>query len=129
MSTTRQNAAPSQAGGNTARHQPDEASRSQAKARSIKACLILTLLLALCALVGTVETASGAILSVKATAGKPVAPPAVSTAGADPAAGHGQSDVDPDAAAAMASHWIGSTRTANFPSDDFGTFWNAYPSY
>ena len=24
---------------------------------------------------------------------------------------------------------IGSTRTADFPTDDFGTFWNAYPSY
>jgi Alpha-lytic protease prodomain/Trypsin len=24
---------------------------------------------------------------------------------------------------------IGSTRTANFPGDDFGTFWNSYPSY
>jgi streptogrisin C len=24
---------------------------------------------------------------------------------------------------------IGTTRTANFPVDDFGTFWNSYPSY
>lgn len=24
---------------------------------------------------------------------------------------------------------IGSTRTADFPTDDFGTFWNSYPSY
>ena len=24
---------------------------------------------------------------------------------------------------------IGSSRTADFPADDFGTFWNAYPSY
>ncbi|MDQ3628400.1 MAG: S1 family peptidase [Actinomycetota bacterium] len=24
---------------------------------------------------------------------------------------------------------IGATRTANFPTDDFGTFWNSYPSY
>jgi len=24
---------------------------------------------------------------------------------------------------------IGSTRTANFPTDDFGTFWNSYPGY
>jgi Alpha-lytic protease prodomain/Trypsin len=24
---------------------------------------------------------------------------------------------------------IGSTRTANFPADDFGSFWNSYPSY
>ncbi len=26
-------------------------------------------------------------------------------------------------------YWIGSTRTADYPSDDFGTFWNAYPSF
>jgi alpha-lytic protease prodomain-containing protein/trypsin len=24
---------------------------------------------------------------------------------------------------------IGNTRTANFPTDDFGTFWNSYPNY
>lgn len=26
-------------------------------------------------------------------------------------------------------NWIGATRTANYPADDFGTFWNSYPSY
>jgi hypothetical protein len=26
-------------------------------------------------------------------------------------------------------YWIGSARTADFPADDFGTFWNSYPSY
>lgn len=26
-------------------------------------------------------------------------------------------------------YWIGSTRTTNFPTDDFGTFWNSYPDY
>ena len=26
-------------------------------------------------------------------------------------------------------YWVGNTRTANFPADDYGTFWNSYPSY
>ncbi len=26
-------------------------------------------------------------------------------------------------------YWIGATRTANYPTDDFGTFWNSYPTY
>lgn len=26
-------------------------------------------------------------------------------------------------------YYIGQTRTANYPGDDFGTFWNSYPSY
>ena len=26
-------------------------------------------------------------------------------------------------------YWIGSTRTADYPTDDFGTFWNSYPNY
>ena len=26
-------------------------------------------------------------------------------------------------------YWIGATRTASYPGDDFGTFWNSYPSY
>lgn len=26
-------------------------------------------------------------------------------------------------------YWIGTTRTASYPGDDFGTFWNSYPSY
>ena len=26
-------------------------------------------------------------------------------------------------------YWIGATRTANYPGDDFGTFWNSYPTY
>jgi alpha-lytic protease prodomain-containing protein/trypsin len=26
-------------------------------------------------------------------------------------------------------YFIGQTRTANYPTDDFGTFWNTYPSY
>lgn len=95
-------AVPSEAGSNTT-FGPNEASRRRTTARSIKACLMLALLLALCSLVGTVQTASGAILSAKAAGGEPVAPPAISTASPDPAAAHRTSDVDPDAAAAMAS--------------------------
>lgn len=26
-------------------------------------------------------------------------------------------------------YWVGAARTANFPTDDFGTFWNSYPGY
>jgi hypothetical protein len=26
-------------------------------------------------------------------------------------------------------YWLGAVRSANFPGDDFGTFWNAYPSF
>jgi streptogrisin C len=26
-------------------------------------------------------------------------------------------------------YWIGNTNTADFPGDDFGTFWNSYPGY
>ncbi len=26
-------------------------------------------------------------------------------------------------------YWVGPNRTANFPADDFGTFWNSYPTY
>jgi hypothetical protein len=26
-------------------------------------------------------------------------------------------------------YYVGNTRTANFPADDYGTFWNSYPSY
>ena len=26
-------------------------------------------------------------------------------------------------------YWVGNTRSSSFPTDDFGTFWNAYPSY
>jgi streptogrisin C len=77
----------------TTTQQPTEASRRRTKGRSIRACLILAVLLA----------AAIATLSANAAGGKPVDPPAISSSTPDPAADRGPSNIDPDAAAAMAS--------------------------
>src|SRR2546422_613860 len=69
----------------------------QTKARSIKAYLILALLVVLSSLVAAAPP------SATAAGGKLVAPPAISAPTPDPAADRGTSDIDPDAAAAVAS--------------------------